>query len=757
MDVSDLMQTMDYGPAPENPAEALDWLAGHGNRFGHFIAGRFTTPREGVEARNPATGEVLAMLTAATAEEVDEAVAAARRAQPKWAGLGGAARARHLRALARLIRQRARLISVLETLDSGQPIRESREMGVALAERLFHHHAGLAQLLDKDWPGHVAQGVSGLILPSSAALLTLASLAAPALSAGNTLVLKPAERTSLGALLFADLVREAGLPRGVVNVVNGGAAVGELLVAHPGIDGIGFAGTAGVGRAIRAATAGSGKALGLHLASKPPVIVCEDADLDAAVEGAVEALCTRGPAGGAGARLILQEGIAGDFLGRLKARMTRLRLGDPLDKGTDIGALIDEGQRDHLAALLAEGAAEGELFQPDGPLPERGAFHPPTLISGLAPASRLMQAEVFGPVLVSTTFRTPAEAVQLANDSRHGQVASLWSETIATALELAPRLAARVIRVNGMTMPDAAGSGGLIDHLRPARRGKRLKPPAPPRQGDPLTRSEPLWIGGKRVAPGGGQSRAILDPRGQRIGQVGLATREDVAAAVAAARKAQPGWATQGAPARAQMLFAIADTLSTQEADFADLLREMTGAPKAEVAAEVALGVERLFTWAAHADTQAGEIGPGLAMPLGVIGAICPDEAPLLGLVSVLAPAIAMGNACVLVPSDPFPLAAMAFCRVLESAGLPGGVVNMITGAHAALAEPLAAHMDVDAVWCFSSSDLSAGIERAAARDLKRTWVNHGRARDWWGDEGEDRAFLRAATEIRTIRIPRGA
>ncbi|MCO8145092.1 aldehyde dehydrogenase family protein [Rhodovulum tesquicola] len=766
MSVSELMQTMDYGPAPESPAEALDWLAGHGNRFGLFIAGRFTEPRAGVEARNPATGEGLAMLTAATPGEVEDAVAAARQAQPKWAGLGGAGRARHLRALARLIRQRARLIAVLETLDSGQPIRESREMGVALAERLFHHHAGLAQLLEQDLPGEVPLGVCGLILPSTLPFVMLASMAAPALAAGNTIVLKPAERTSLGALLFADLARVAGLPRGVVNVVTGGAAVGEAMVAHPGIDGVGFAGSAGVGRAIRAATAGSGKALGLHLSAKPPVIVFEDADLDAAVEGAVEAMCSRGPAGGAGARLILQEGIAGDFLARLKARMAGLRLGGPLDKCTDIGALIDEGQRDHVAALVAEGAAEGDLFQPDGALPERGAFHPPTLVSGLAPASRLMQAEVFGPVLVSTTFRTPTEAVQMANDARHGQVASVWSETITLALDVAAGLAAGVVRVNGANLVDAAGVGGLdglTAYLRPEGRGKRLKPPAPPRQGDPLARAERLWIGGRRVPPSGGQARAIHGPRGQVIGHVGLATREDVHAAVAAARKAQPGWATQGAQARAQVLCTIAEALSARAGEVADLLRTMTGGPGAK--AEVAQSVERLFTWAGRAGTQAGEIRPGptrgtalaMAVPLGVIGALCPDEAPLLGLVSVLAPAIAMGNACVLVPSEPCPLAAAAFCEVLEASDLPGGVVNLLTGAHAALAEPLAAHMDVDAVWSFSSADLSAGIERAAAGDLKRSWVNHGRARDWWGAEGEDRAFLRAATDVRTILIPWGA
>ncbi|TCO72000.1 aldehyde dehydrogenase family protein [Rhodovulum euryhalinum] len=787
MTVSDLMQSMDYGPAPESAAEALAWLADRGGRFGHFIDGSFTDPRDGFEAKNPATGEGLATLTQATAGDVDAAVAAARKAQPKWARLSGHARARHLYALARLIQKHARLIAVLETLDNGKPIRESRDIDVPLAARHFYYHAGLAQLLARELPGHVPHGVCGQIIPWNFPFLMLAWKIAPALAAGNTVVLKPAEQTSLTALLFADLTREAGLPRGVVNILTGDGAVGERIVAHPGIDKIAFTGSTEVGRAIRIATAGSGKALSLELGGKSPYLVFEDADLDGAAEGLVDAIwLNQGQVCCAGSRLIVQEGIAETFHARLKARMTGLRIGDPMDKCIDIGAIINEGQRDRIAAMVAGGAAEGALFQPDCALPERGCWYPPTLITGLSPASRLMQEEIFGPVLVSTTFRTPAEAVQLANDTRYGLAASVWSQSIDVALDVAPKLAAGVVWVNGANMFDAAagfgglresgfgregGWEGLVEYLRPAGTPKPLKPlvaPAnanAPEPADPLDRTAKLYVGGKQVRSDGGYSRAVHGARGRRLGHVSLGNRKDIRNAVEAARKAQPGWAAASAHNRAQVLYYIAENLSARAGEFAGRLHAMTGGQKAAATAEVEASIDRLFTWAAWADKAAGEIkavpirGTALAMnvPAGVIGVLCPDEAPLLGLVSVMGPAIAMGNACVLVPSETHPLAATDLYQVLDTSDVPGGVVNIVTGAHPTLADPLAAHMDVDAVWSFSSSDLSATIEHAAAGNLKRTWVNHGRARDWTGPAGEGRAFIRAATEVRTVWIPWGA
>jgi len=787
MNVSDLMKSMEYGPAPESAAEALAWLVDRGDRFGHFIDGAFTEPGPSFETRNPATGEVLATLTQANADDVEAAVAAARKAQPKWARLSGHARARHLYALARLIQKHARLFAVLETLDNGKPIRESRDIDVPLAARHFYYHAGLAQLLDKELPGHLPHGVCGQIIPWNFPLLMLAWKVAPALAAGNTLVLKPAEYTSLTALLFADICREAGLPKGAVNIVTGDGAVGEMIVAHAGIDKIAFTGSTEVGRKIRTATAGSGKALSLELGGKSPYIVFEDADLDSAVEGLVDAIWfNQGQVCCAGSRLIVQEGIADDFHARLKTRMAGLRIGDPLDKCIDIGAIVDPVQLDRITAMVAAGQGEGEMFQPDTALPGRGCFYRPTLITGLSPASTLMQEEIFGPVLVSTTFRTPAEAVQLANDTRYGLAASVWSENINVALDVAPKLAAGVIWVNGANMFDAAagfgglresgfgregGWEGLLEYLRPDVKTKALTPPVKagpaeePAPADPLDRTAKLYVGGKQARPDGGYSLAIHGKHGRILGRVGLGNRKDIRNAVEAARKAQPGWAAASGHNRAQILYFIAENLSARAEEFAGRLQAMTGAKKTEAAAEVEASIERLFTYAAWADKHDGQIkgvplrGAALAMnvPVGVIGAFCPDEAPLLGLVSVMAPIIAMGNACVLVPSEPFPLAATDFYQVLDTSDLPAGVVNIVTGRPAALAEPLAAHLDVDAVWSFSSSALSAMIEEAAAGNLKRTWVNHGRARDWPARDGEGRAFLRAATEIKTVWIPWGA
>ncbi|TCP60276.1 aldehyde dehydrogenase (NAD+) [Rhodovulum bhavnagarense] len=787
MDVSDLMTGMDYGPAPESAAEALAWLVDRGDRFGCHIDGAFTAPGATFDSRNPATGEVLALITQATADDVDTAIAAARKAQPKWAKLTGHARARHLYALARMIQKNARLFAVMETLDNGKPIRESRDIDVPLAARHFYYHAGLAQLLDKELPGHAPLGVCGQIIPWNFPLLMLAWKVAPALAAGNTVVLKPAEWTSLTALMFADLARAAGLPKGVVNIVTGDGAVGEMIVAHEGIDKIAFTGSTEVGRKIRTATAGSGKALSLELGGKSPYIVFEDADLDSAVEGLVDAIWfNQGQVCCAGSRLLVQEGIAEAFHDRLKARMEGLRIGDPLDKCIDIGAIVGPVQRDRIAALVESGG--GNLFQADCPLPDHGCFYPPTLITGLSPADPLMQEEIFGPVLVSTTFRTPAEAVQLANDTRYGLAASVWSENINVALDVAPKLSAGVVWVNGSNMFDAAaGFGGLREsgfgreggweglhgYLRPDLPAKALKPLPPPAPGDepepadPMDRTAKLYIGGKQARPDGGYSRPVHGLRGRILGHVGLGSRKDIRNAVEAARKAQGPWAAASGHNRAQILFYIAENLSARTDEFTARLHAMTGGQTARAApeVEVAASIDRLFTYAAWADKHDGQIkgvpirGAALALqaPVGVIGAFCPDEAPLLGLISVMAPAIAMGNACVLVPSEPHPLAATDFYQVLDTSDVPGGVVNIVTGPHAALAEPMAAHMDVDAVWSFSSSDLSGGIEVAAAGNLKRTWVNRGRARDWSGAAGEGRAFLRAATEVKTVWIPWGA
>ena len=779
MGVKEIFESMDYGPAPESAAEALAWLVDQGDRFGHFIGGDWTEVGETFESRNPATGEVLAHVTQGTARDVDAAVKAARKAQPGWAKLGGPGRARVLYALARLVQKHARLLAVLETMDNGKPIREARDIDVPLVARHFYHHAGLAQLVDTEARGMEPHGVCGQVIPWNFPLLMLAWKVAPALAAGNTVVLKPAEYTSLTALCFADICRQAGVPKGVVNIVTGDGRVGEMIVAHEGVDKVAFTGSTEVGRKIREATAGQGKSLTLELGGKGPYIVFDDADLDSAVEGLVDAIWfNQGQVCCAGSRLLVQESVAERFIAKLKARMDRLRIGNPLDKCIDIGAVVDPVQLDTIRGLV-EGSG-GEVYRAACDLPE-GCFYPPTLITGLAPADRLMQEEVFGPVLVSCTFRTPDEAVALANNTRYGLAASVWTENVNLALGVAPRLVAGVVWVNGTNMFDAAagfggvresgfgregGWEGLSGYLKPAGKTKALKPVTAmagkvDATGEGLDRTAKLFVGGKQARPDGGYSKAVFSPSGGLLGHVGIGNRKDIRNAVEAAQGAK-GWSGTTGHLRAQILYYIAENLEARAAEFAARLDSMVGGKGGK--AEVQQAVSRLFTYAAWADKYAGDLrsvpirGMALAVrePVGVIGALCPDEAPLLGLISVMAPAIAMGNRVVLVPSEPFPLAATDFYQVLETSDVPGGVVNIVTGCHAELAGTLAAHLDVDAVWSFSSSDLSREIEGKSAGNLKRTWVNNARARDWTGPEGEGRVFLDQATEVKTVWVPYG-
>ena len=779
MTVKEIFDTMEYGPAPESAAEALTWLVDQGDRFGHFIDGGFTQPGDGFDSRNPATGEVLATLTQATTGDVDAAVAAARRAQGKWGRLGGPGRARYLYAIARLLQKHARLFAVMETLDNGKPIRESRDIDVPLAQRHFYYHAGMAQLMEAELPDRQAIGVCGQIVPWNFPLLMLAWKIAPALAMGNTVVLKPAEYTSLTALLFADICRQAGLPRGVVNIVTGDGAVGEMIVGHPGIDKIAFTGSTEVGRKIRAATAGSGKALTLELGGKSPYIVFDDADLDSAVEGLVDAIWfNAGQVCCAGSRLLVHEPVAERFHAKLRARMDKLRLGDPLDKCIDVGAVVDPVQLKTISDMV-DGNTAGEVHRADVMLPERGCFYPPTLITGLTPSDRLMQEEIFGPVLVSTTFRTPGEAVQLANNTRYGLAASLWTENVNLALDVAPKLAAGVVWVNATNLFDAAaGFGGLREsgfgreggwegltaYTRPKARPKALAPVHPFAAGDgapadPLDRTPKLYVGGKQARPDGGYSRAVWSKTGALLGHAPQANRKDVRNAVEAAQRAA-GWAKTTGHLRAQILYYLAENLSARGGEFAHRIDSMTGKRGGEK--EVQAAIQRLFAAAAWADKYDGRVagvpirGVALAMkePAGIIGALCADEAPLLGLVGAMAPAIAMGNRVVLAASEPFPLAATDFYQVLETSDVPAGVVNILTGSHAELATPLASHLGVDAVWSFSSTDLSGEIERASAGNLKRTWVNNGQATDWYAPDL--RPFLEAATEVKTVWVPYG-
>jgi aldehyde dehydrogenase (NAD+) len=797
--IKDILISMDYGPAPEANDHVEAWLAGHGDGFGHFVDGAFVPSASGqrFEVLDPARDVVLAQVAEGAPDDIDRAVAAARRAFEGWSKTPGHLRARHLYALARLVQKRERFLAVLESMDNGKPIRESRDIDIPLVARHFYHHAGWAELVDGEFADHEAVGVCGQIIPWNFPLLMLAWKIAPALAAGNTVVLKPAEFTPLTALAFAEICQEAGLPPGVVNIVTGDGATGAALVAHPGIDKLAFTGSTEVGRLIRESTAGTGKKLTLELGGKSPFIVFEDADLDAAVEGVVDAIWfNQGEVCCAGSRLLVQEGVADRFHAKLRARMELLRIGDPLDKSTDIGALVAPVQLQRVHDLVAQGQAEGAvLWQPKTALPATGCFFPPSLFTDVSPASTIAEVEIFGPVAVSMTFRTPGEAVELANNTRYGLAASIWSENINRALEVAAKVKAGVVWINCTNLFDAAagfggyresgfgregGREGLAEYL--VRRGEKDASPVPeasafvPRaqpggrpadgpDGAPrgIDRTAKMYIGGKQARPDGGHSYTVSGPDGRSVGQAGLGNRKDVRNAVEAAAKAG-GWGAATAHNRAQVLYYVAENLASRASEFEARLRSMTGCVAEFAQREVALAVQRTFWYAAWADkfdgavhaTRTSNVTLAMYEPWGVMGLLCADEAPLLGFVSLVMPAIAMGNRVVVVPSPPHPLAATDLYTVFDTSDVPGGVVNIVTGERDLLAKTLAEHHEVAALWYIGSGAGSAMVERASAGNLKSTWVNHGRARAWGEAEGQGRDYLRRATQVKNIWVPYG-
>src|SRR6185503_13594793 len=461
--VAEIFQTMEYGPAPESDKNALAWLEQHGRSFGHFIGGEWTAPANTFDVIDPSTGKTIAAVSEGSPDDVDAAVAAARAALPGWKGLSGHARSRYLYALARGVQKHSRLLAVLESMDNGKSIRETRDIDVPLVARHFYYHAGWAQLLESEFPGYEAIGVVGQIIPWNFPLLMLAWKIGPALAAGNTVVLKPAEFTPLTALCFAEIAHEAGLPAGVINIVNGHGPTGAAIVEHPDVDKIAFTGSTEVGRIIRKATAGSGKKLSLELGGKSPFIVYDDADLDSVVEGVVDAIWfNQGQVCCAGSRLLVQEGVAERLVVNLRARMEKLRLGSPLDKAVDMGAIVAPVQLERIRGLVQQGVDEGAtMWQPSWACPTEGCFYPPTLFTGVQPSSTIAQVEIFGPVLVSMTFRTPEESVALANNTPYGLAASVWTESINLALDIAPKIKAGVVWVNSTNLFDAAaGFGG---------------------------------------------------------------------------------------------------------------------------------------------------------------------------------------------------------------------------------------------------------------------------------------------------------
>jgi aldehyde dehydrogenase (NAD+) len=783
--IMDILNTMDYGPAPEDSSIANEWLKSHETGFGHYINGEFTAPGDVFTVENPATGETIAKVTQASAADVDAAVKAARAAQPAWAALSGHERARYLYALARHVQQHARLLAVLETIDNGKPIRESRDIDIPLVARHLYHHAGWAELIESEFPGARPHGVCGQIIPWNFPLLMLAWKIAPALAAGNTVVLKPAEYTPLTALAFAEIAREIGLPRGVLNIVTGDGGTGAAIVGHPGVDKIAFTGSTEVGRIIRQQTAGSGKALTLELGGKSPFIVFADADLDAAVEGVVDAIWfNQGQVCCAGSRILVAESVAVRFEDLLKRRMASLRTGNPLDKSVDIGAIVHPSQLARIKELVALGVAGGATLH-QGTAPA-GNYYPPTLATNVEPASVLSSEEIFGPVVTLTTFRTPEEAVALANNTRYGLAASVWSENINVSIDIAAKVKAGVVWINSTNIFDASagfggyresgfgregGREGMAAYLTqevPRARKPEEAPAAPSAvpavQGGTggIDRTAKLYIGGKQARPDSGYSYNVNGAKHASVGLAGLGNRKDIRNAVEAAHKAS-GWGAQTGHNRAQVLYYLAENLSARSVEFTERLISF-GQTKAAASAEVDLSVRRVFWYAAQADkfdgavhsTKSAHVTLAMNEPLGVVGIAAPTALPLLGFISLVLPAIAMGNRVIAIPSQTHPLAATDLYQVLDTSDVPGGVVNIVTGDRDGLAKTLAEHDDVDAIWYFGTAAGGQSIENASSFNLKQTWTEDGNARNWLTAAGQGRLFLTRATQVKNIWVPYG-
>ncbi|MDH5433335.1 MAG: aldehyde dehydrogenase family protein [Gammaproteobacteria bacterium] len=796
MKISDIFKKMSYGPAPEGHDKIDQWLEDHKKGFGMYINGQWYQQNKGqfFESKNPSNGKLLAKISQASDESIELAIQSARAAQPEWQKLGGHGRAKYLYAIARLIQKRSREFAVIESMDNGKPIRESRDIDIPLVVRHFYHHAGWAQLMDSELSDFVPLGVVGQIIPWNFPLLMAAWKIAPAIAAGNCVVIKPAEYTSLSALMLAEVFEEVGLPKGVVNVVTGDGVVGNAIVTHENIDKIAFTGSTEVGKIIREKTAGTGKKITLELGGKSPFIVFDDADLDSAVEGIVDAIWfNQGQVCCAGSRLLVQETVEEKFVEKLKARMKKLIVGDPLDKNTDIGAIVDPSQQQRILSIVEQSVAEGATkWQPKLSSPKDGCFCLPTLLTDVETSNVAANVEIFGPVLSVMSFREQSEAITLANNTRYGLASSVWSENINRALDVAPQIKAGVVWINTTNQFDAScgfggyresgvgregGMEGMHEYMKPANpiylegkskkeanKGAKSTIKNTTDKGDfpAIDQTAKLYINGKQVRPDGGYSLVVHSPTGTDCGRISEGNRKDVRNAVEAAFKAG-SWSQSNGHFRAQILYFMAENLAYRRGEFCERLKQVAGYTQKQAETEFDAAISQIFTYAAWADKYDSAVhqppmhGVTLAMneAIGVMAIGCPDDTPLLAFVSLLSAAIAMGNRVVIIPSESAPLLATDFYQILETSDMPAGVVNIITGDKDSLMKVLSEHQQVEGVWYHGSIEGCKMVEMASATNLKRTWVNYGKAFDWYRT-GKERQFLREACEVKNVWIPYG-
>ena len=785
--IEDSFKKMGYEEALESDKEALEWIAKHNGQFGHFIGGRFTKPKNLFKTINPFNKKEIAKVSQGTIIDIKNSVKIARSGLERWQSLSCFQRSKYLYAIARYIQKESRTISVLESLENGKSIRESRDIDIPLAARHFYYHAGWAQLLDEEFENYSPVGICGQIIPWNFPLLMLAWKVAPAIAAGNSVILKPAEQTSLTALYFAEICRRIKLPAGVVNVVTGDGITGSYLVQQKDVSKIAFTGSTEVGKEIKKSTAGSGKKLTLELGGKSPFIIFDDADLDSAVEGLVDAIWfNQGQVCCAGSRLLLQETISTKVEKKILSRMKKLRFGNPLDKSIDMGPLVSFEQQSRVKGLVDKGVESGaDIFQCDIPSNLKGYFYPPTLLKNVSPSMEIFQKEIFGPVLSSTTFRTPEEAISLANNSRYGLSASIWSENINLALDIAPKLKVGVVWINSTNVFDAAvgfggyresgygregGKEGMYEYLKFNSDHYQIKEArvleknisVKKKSISHIDQTRKMYIGGTQKRGDSGHSIAIFDNQKEEIATVGRGNRKDIRNAVEAANK-QMNWTVLSSHARAQIMFYIAENLSQRRDYFISLLSSTTFCQNPIQEFDTAL--KRLFSFASWADKFDGAVHQApirantiaLNEPVGVIGVICPNLAPLASFVTLIAAALCQGNRLVVIPSENFPLPAVDMYQIFDTSDVPSAAINIVTGKHEELIKTLSEHNAVDGIWNFGDPKYESDIDIASISNLKQIWSINGNNINWINYHSSfNKLLLRKSSQVKNIWIPYG-
>ncbi|XP_049642132.1 aldehyde dehydrogenase family 16 member A1 isoform X2 [Suncus etruscus] len=786
--VREIFDSLEYGPAMESDACAVAWLDAH-SPLGHFVGGEWLRPEgsSSVPCQDPITGKTLATCLQASASEVAAAVDKARAELENWSRVPVCRRTQYLTSLAKVIQENERLLWTLDSLVTGRSVREVRDRDVPLALQLLQYYADQSLFLEKELSGWKPMGIVGIILPPTFSFVEMMWRICPALAAGCiVVVLAPPPCPTL--LLLAQLAKQLDSCPKILNVICGPASLGPVLAAQPGVCKVAFCGAVEDGRALRQSMAGTGVDLGLALGAESLLLLTDAADVDSAVEGIVDAAWSDRSPGGL--RLLIQESVWEDSMTRLRARMAHIRAGQGLDGAVDMG-IRGAASRDLAQRYICEAKNQGAQVFQAGDMPSHGPFFPPTLVSDLPPASPCAQAEVPWPMVLAFPFHTPKEALALANGTPRGASASVWSERLGQALELSYSLQMGSVWINAHGLRDPAvptggckesgsswhgGIEALYEYLRPEK-----MPGLPPLISEHLdyktfglststlphiltpcsspVRPYGLFVGGRFQATGSRSLRPIEDSKGRLHCYVTEGGARDIQEAVEAAQKAASGWLTQLPATRRAVLWELAKALEKPNSTLQEYLSSNND--------DMKLSVKQLKDWGLRAAQSQGQTlqvselrGPVLQLrePVGVIAIVCPDEEPLLGFVSLLAPALAYGNAVVVVPSRTCPLPALEICRNLPKS-MPAGLVNVLTGDQDHLTRVLALHQDVQALWYFGSEQGSQFVEWASAGNLKSVWVNWGQRQNWDQEDKDKEACIemtRRATRIKTLWLPMG-